>query len=349
MVLFCFSCSTPCKTRQGLTRHLKSRPACLDELGISRASNWGSTLGLPSVTTSSNAINKHNFPVEPDPKLVAKRPVEVMWQDKQDSFSASSVADTETPLKSLKGSSNASIRGPGSRTRIIIEHRCGSKTIEMVIDDDSASSLLKDLLLSNNADSKAATLSLEQIHHLQRLMDPANEEIFSDDEQSVPGDGHDFWEIPPPVDNMPNNHFNLEEERMFENAKMYTDRGNGCFTNKEILSIRLLGIMREIGAPLKTYGRIVSLFKDVITERVAITSTFRHRHTAIKHFSDRFCMKKLYPTVLTQTSPFNNRFYPVPVHDAKAMIESLLYSSLAKDDSNLLFPNPEDPLAPPPP
>jgi hypothetical protein len=30
------------------------------------------------------------------------------------------------------------------------------------------------------------------------------------------------------------------------------------------------------------------------------------------------------------------------------MIESLLYSSLVKDDNNLLFPNPDDPLAPPP-
>jgi hypothetical protein len=59
-------------------------------------------------------------------------------------------------------------------------------------------------------------------------------------------------------------------------------------------------------------------------------------------------MQRLYPTILTQASPINHRFYPVPVHDARAMIESLLYSSLANDDSNLLFPNPEDPLAPPP-
>jgi hypothetical protein len=59
-------------------------------------------------------------------------------------------------------------------------------------------------------------------------------------------------------------------------------------------------------------------------------------------------MKGLYPTVLTQPSSLNNRFYPVPVHNSQAMIESLLYSSLAKDDNNLLFPNPDDPLAPPP-
>jgi hypothetical protein len=29
---------------------------------------------------------------------------------------------------------------------------------------------------------------------------------------------------------------------------------SGCLTNEEILSIRLRGIMRDIGAPLKTYG-----------------------------------------------------------------------------------------------
>jgi hypothetical protein len=56
-------------------------------------------------------------------------------------------------------------------------------------------------------------------------------------------------------------------------------------------------------------------------------------------------MKGLYPTILTQPSPVNNRFYPVPVHNAQAMIESLLYLSLANDDNNLLSPNLDNPLA----
>jgi hypothetical protein len=51
---------------------------------------------------------------------------------------------------------------------------------------------------------------------------------------------------------------------------------------------------------------------------------------------------------LTQPSPLNNHFYPVPVHNAQAMIESLLNLSFAKDNNNLLFLNPDDPLAPPP-
>jgi hypothetical protein len=62
----------------------------------------------------------------------------------------------------------------------------------------------------------------------------------------------------------------------------------GFLINEEILSIRLIGIMRDIGAPLKTYGRIVALFKDVITEREAITTTFHHWHTAINQFSQQF-------------------------------------------------------------
>jgi hypothetical protein len=74
---------------------------------------------------------------------------------------------------------------------------------------------------------------------------------------------------------------------MSKQAKMYTDGGNGYFTKEEILSLHLLGIMRDIGAPLKSYGRIVAtLFKDVITEREAITTTFCHWHTAINHFSN---------------------------------------------------------------
>jgi hypothetical protein len=172
-----------------------------------------------------------------------------------------------------------------------------------------------------------------------------SEEFSSDDDSSISGDGLDFLDAPSLVDNdLPNNDFDVgQEERMFEQAKMYTDRGNGCFTNEEILSIRLLGIMRDIGAPLKMYGWIVALFKDVSTDREPITTTFRQRHTAINHFSERFSMKGLYPTFLTQPSPLNNRFYPVPVHNARAIIESY-----AKDNNNLLFPNPDDPLAPPP-
>jgi hypothetical protein len=135
---------------------------------------------------------------------------------------------------------------------------------------------------------------------------------------------------------------NLEEERMFKNAKMFVDHGNGCFTTKELLSIRLLSLMQDIGAPLKMHGKIVSFFKD------AITTTFRHHHPAIKHCLQRFGMNGLYPTILTQPSSINIQYYPVPVHNAQAMIKLLLSSSLAQDESNCFFPNPDNAMDPPP-
>jgi hypothetical protein len=59
-------------------------------------------------------------------------------------------------------------------------------------------------------------------------------------------------------------------------------------------------------------------------------------------------LSKLYPSFKTQPS-LDGRVYPVVAHNAKAMIESLLYSPLMDDDANLLFPNLDNPLEGPPP
>jgi hypothetical protein len=121
-------------------------------------------------------------------------------------------------------------------------------------------------------------------------MASASEDFFSEDKLSISGARLDFLDALPLADaDLPNNGFDVgEEELIFKQAKMYSDLGDG-------------------------------------------------------YFSQQFCMKGLYPTVLTQPSPLNNRFYPVPVRNAQAMIELLLYSSLVKDDNNLLFPNPANP------
>jgi hypothetical protein len=172
-----------------------------------------------------------------------------------------------------------------------------------VFDDNEAIRPLLDLLIDKlPAEEPAApALSLLQIRRIQSILASTSEELSSNDDSSISGDGLDFLDASPLVDgDLPNNDFDVgQEERMCKQAKMYTDHGNGCFTNEEILSIRLLGIMRDIGAPLKTYGRIVALFKNVITDREPITATFRQRHTAINHFSERCSMKGLYSTVLT--------------------------------------------------
>ena len=195
-----------------------------------------------------------------------------------------------SPSKSRKGSSAASKLRATSNSSVYIEHRCGSTNIDMLSADDDASHPLQDLLMNKlpAASPPAPALSLFEIERMQSSMASAIEDFSSDDDDSIiSGEGEDFL-FPPPLEDsdLPNEDVNVEEEgRMFEKAKMYTDCGNGCFTNKEILSICLLCIMQNIGAPLKTYGRIVALFKDVITAREAITTTFHHRHTAVNQFS----------------------------------------------------------------
>jgi hypothetical protein len=244
---------------------VKSRPKCLHDLGIARAESLGLSLSFPS----AQLINHHSFCFKTNPNLASKRSVEVMWQDENSLESASSLPK-ESASKSRKGSSASSIlRSADNASVLVVEHRCGTKKIDMVFDDNAMSRPLPDLLIDKlPAEEPAApTLSL-QIRRIQSILASTSEEFSSDDDSSIPGDGLDFLDAPPLQDgNLPNNDFDVgQEERMFEQAKMYTDRGNECFTNKEILSIRLLGIMRNIGAPLKTYGRIVALFKDVITD-----------------------------------------------------------------------------------
>jgi hypothetical protein len=69
-------------------------------------------LMLTSVTTSSKAINHHLFRVKIDAKLAKKRLVEVMWHD-ENAFETESSLPDDSPSKSLKCFSNASIRGTG--------------------------------------------------------------------------------------------------------------------------------------------------------------------------------------------------------------------------------------------
>jgi hypothetical protein len=169
----------------------------------------------------------------------------------------------ESDSKSRKCSSASSIVRSADNSSVLVDHRCGTKKIDMVFDDNEAIRPLPDLLIDKSpAEEPAApALSLLQIRRIQSILASTSEELSSDDNSSIPGDGLDFLDAPPLVDgDLPNNDFDVgQEERMFEQAKMYTDHGNECFTNEEILSICLLGIMRNIGAPLKTYGRIVAL------------------------------------------------------------------------------------------
>jgi hypothetical protein len=132
-----------------------------------------------------------------------------------------------------------------------------------------------------------------------------------------------------------------------ETDTVFADRFDGAFSQAEKLSVRLLGILRRIGAPGYVYGEIMDIMDDALRHNVSLTSTFRDRSLALNHLAQRFSMAPLFPIVESIDSP-DGRVFSLVRHRAKSMIHSLLTSPLMDDDNNLLFPNLSDPLAPPP-
>jgi hypothetical protein len=140
------------------------------------------------------------------------------------------------------------------------------------------------------------------------------------------------------------NVFDVDDE---DDLLQFTDRLRGQHTAKGILSLKLLKRLRLIRAPHYAYRSIMDLFADALASKIVTAgATFRQRDMAIKHFAKRFRLEKLYPTTLTKH--MNGHSYPVVLHDAEVMVQSLLKSSLMVED-NILFPDMDNPLAPPPP
>jgi hypothetical protein len=160
IVSFCLSCGTPCKTQKGLENHVKSRPKCLHDLGIARAESLDLSPSFPL----AQLINHHLFRFETGPNLASKGSVEVMWQD-ENSLEAASSLPKESASKSRKGSSASSILLSVNNSSVLVEHRCGTKKIDMVFDDNATSRPLPDLLIDKLPGEKPAApaLSLLQI------------------------------------------------------------------------------------------------------------------------------------------------------------------------------------------
>jgi hypothetical protein len=127
----------------------------------------------------------------------------------------------------------------------------------------------------------------------------------------------------------------------------FTDRLRGQHTAKEIMSLKLLKLLRLTDAPHYAYTSIMDIFADALASKIVTAgATCCQRDTAIKHFAKRFRLEKLYPTTLRKH--INGPTYPVTLHDAEVMVQSLLKSSLMVEE-NMLFPDMDNPLAPPPP
>jgi hypothetical protein len=119
-------------------------------------------------------INEHPIHVQPDLKLAAKHPVEYMWKEEDSAFPSMPNALT----KWLKHRPTATVGNKSSQ--ITIEHHCGSKQIQMTIDETTAGTLLKNLMADklslDSSESKIATvLTQAPMQRIRSLMDPNNE------------------------------------------------------------------------------------------------------------------------------------------------------------------------------
>jgi hypothetical protein len=84
------------------------------------------------------------------------------------------------------------------------------------------------------------------------------------------------------------------------------------------MSLKLLKLLRLTGAPHYAYRSIMDIFAGTLASKIVTAgATFRRRDKAIKHFANR-------------------------------LVQLLLKSSLMVEE-NMLFPDMDNPLAPPPP
>jgi hypothetical protein len=83
----------------------------------------------------------------------------------ENSLEAATSLPVESASKSRKSSSASSILRPANNSSVLVEHRCGTKKIDMVFDDNATSRPLPDLLIDKlPAEEPAApALSLLQI------------------------------------------------------------------------------------------------------------------------------------------------------------------------------------------
>ena len=110
------------------------------------------------------------------------------------------------------------------------------------------------------------------------------------------------------------------------------------------MSLRLLKLLSAIGVPNHAYRSVMDIVADALSSKVVnASSTFCQQDMAIKHFANRFRLHKLY--LATLMKHMNDRSYPVVLHEAEVMIQSLLKSSLMVE-ANMLFPDMDNPLAP---
>ena len=312
----CHGCHGLFKTEQGMIRHLAKKVFCQKAMGVAVPSIHPPTLLLPLEVLPLPSQNRNK-----------KRPAPPQ------------LSHGLKPPPNSQFKKQASPLSPPPSTK------------EMLAQMDSHE--LKNLLLGKIVDTGFLFDNLQQTLGEQAGFQAMSKE---DDlgEDIVEGEGEDEEDKAnhpfdtPFTDDFLDAATETDPNTFFqERQSVFADRFDGAFTHPEKLSIRLLAILRRIGAPNYVYGEIMDIMADALRHSVHLTSTFLDRSLSLNHLAQRFALQPLFPRVGTIASP-DGRHHPLVTHRAESMIQSLLTSSLIDDDDNLLFPDLNNPLAPPP-
>ena len=241
------------------------------------------------------------------------------------------------------------------------------------MDDDDSSDEIMPMWMDDNNDTLPGVANswtvqqqqaIAEAHLLQLSLADANRTIFSHlSRQPLTAalllEGMETGEVwtddnyPPVDDNDPSTSATADTDDLLqhdsnsnidEDNLPFIDQMHGLCTPEEQLSLRVLKLLRSYGAPNRAYDQLMEIFIDASQANVSLSPILHHRSTALKHFAKRFSLQSLYPII--HTKHMGDRSYPVVRHLCRAMIDSLLYSSLFQED-NLLFVDPSNPLAAP--
>ena len=142
-------------------------------------------------------------------------------------------------------------------------------------------------------------------------MDNHDDDTFLLDKNASPA----FHEFPEPPAVLPFTAATASEDVP---TSPFSDRMHVSYMAEELMSIRLLKLLWAIGAPHHAYRSIMDIFADGQQAKASVTTSFRSRDSAIKHFADRFQLGPLQATTLTKRRL--GRSYPCVMHQACVMI-----------------------------
>jgi hypothetical protein len=205
-----------------------------------------------------------------DTQQALKSSVAPLWDNDDDNDNGNDTLNNDND-NNFFTSKNSTKKGHPDVTN----HSSTDKGTQVMIDATVAKQLLTKLLVDplSYADyDHILPITQAQLDFLVSHIDSVVQPPLLDDASGTRTEVGENLNMEPNLDNDDND------------DKSFFDEGHGNYW-VERLSIHLLRILRDIGAPFETYGTIMKIVSDAIRDKVFITPTYQSHDNAIKHLA----------------------------------------------------------------